>query len=77
MTIEKRQSRLAENGEDLDRALQRLLFWAGKVRKLREQRKRLLYPHGKPSGKVRRMSLDEIRERAAAGGDEFNDEIPS
>ena len=77
MTIEKRQVRLQANAEARERWMKKLFRAVTEVRKLEQERKRLLYPAGKPSGKVRRMSLDEIRERAAVGGDEFNDEIPS
>lgn len=76
MDIEKRQERLSKNGEALDYWIGRMLRAANQVDKLRKERKRLLSPMSLKQ-KVRRMSLDEIRERAAIGGSEFNDEIPS
>jgi hypothetical protein len=56
--------------------MKKLLRAAHEVEKLRAQRKRLL---GKPSARaIKYHSLADIRERAqAAGGNEFNDDIPS
>jgi hypothetical protein len=77
MEIEKRQARLQENGDAIERWNRKLFRAANELQKLHAQRKRILYPTGKPSSYKIKFSLDEIRERAAASGYEFNDEIPS
>ena len=77
MTIEKRQSKLQANAEARERWMKKLFRAVTEVRKLEQERKRLLYPNGRAEKKVQRMTIDEIRERAAIGGNEFNDEIPS
>ena len=74
--IEKRQSKLQINAEARERWMKKLFRAVTEVRKLEQERKRLLGPNRR-GHEPRRMSLDEIRERAAIGGDEFNDEIPS
>jgi hypothetical protein len=76
-SIEKRQAKLQKNSEQTDRYMLRLFATVRKLEQLRNERKRLLGPKYKRSAKPRRMTLEEIRERHAAGGDEFNDEIPS
>lgn len=75
--IEKRQSRLQKNSEERERYMTKLFRIVTKLRQLEVERKRLLGPNRKKAGKPRRMTLEEIRQRQAAGGDEFNDEIPS
>jgi hypothetical protein len=42
MSVEKRQERLGKNGEDTERWMARLFRATNELRKLREQRKRLL-----------------------------------
>jgi hypothetical protein len=72
MTIEKRQSKLQDNSDAMERWLGKLLRAAHEVEKLRAQRKRLL---GKKSPRaIKYRNFDEIR--MAAGGYEFNDDIP-
>lgn len=72
MTIEARQLKLHENAEATERWMRRLLRAARELEKLRAQRKRLLGPR-RPT-EVKYRSLDDIR--MAAGGHEFNDDIP-
>ena len=76
MSVERRQSKLQINAEARERWMKKLFRAVTEVRKLEQERKRLLGPNRR-GVKPRRMSLEEIRERAAIGGDEFNDEIPS
>lgn len=76
-SIEKRQARLQKNGEERERYMTKLFRVTTKLRQLEAERKRLLGPNRKSADKPRCMTLEEIRERHAAGGDEFNDEIPS
>jgi hypothetical protein len=72
MTVEARRSKLAKNGEAIERWQRKLFRAATELQKLVKERKRLLGPRkDKP---VQYRSLDEIR--MACGGDEFNDELP-
>jgi hypothetical protein len=72
MTVERRQTKLQANAEAIERWQRKLFRAANELRKLTAQRKRLL---GKPSKReVKYRSLDDIR--MAAGGNEFNDDIP-
>lgn len=47
MEVENRQTRLAKNGEEIERWQRRLFRAATKLKKLTEQRKRLLNPPGR------------------------------
>jgi hypothetical protein len=72
MSIEKRQSRLHDNAEAIERWQRKLFRAASELQRLVKERKRLL---GKPSPRaIKYRNMDEIR--MAAGGNEFNDEIP-
>jgi hypothetical protein len=73
MEIEKRQSRLAQNAEAIERWQRKLFRAANELQKLAKERKRLLYPNGWPL-KPRAQSLEEIR--MAASGYDFNDDLP-
>jgi hypothetical protein len=72
MTVERRQTRLQANAEAIERWQRKLFRAANELQKLTAQRKRLLGPK-KPT-EIKYRSLDDIR--MAAGGNEFNDEIP-
>lgn len=72
MTVEKRQTKLQQNAEAIERWNRRLFRAANELQKLHQQRKRLLGKR-KPT-EIKYRSLDDIR--MAAGGSEFNDEIP-
>jgi hypothetical protein len=72
MRVEKRQIRLQANAEAIERWHRKLFRAATELKKLTEQRKRLIGPQKGSAIKYR--SLAEIR--MAAGGNEFNDEIP-
>jgi hypothetical protein len=72
MSVEKRQTKLQANTEAIERWQRKLFRAATELKKLIEQRKRLLGPQKTRAVKYR--SLDEIR--MAAGGNEFNDDIP-
>jgi hypothetical protein len=72
MSIEKRQTRLQANSDATERWMRKLLRAAHELEKLRAERKRLIGPR-KPR-EVKYRSLDDIH--MAAGGNEFNDEIP-
>jgi len=72
MSVEKRQTKLQANAEKLDYWIGRMLRAANQVEKYRKERKRLLGP--KVPREIKYRSLDDIR--MAAGGNEFNDDIP-
>jgi hypothetical protein len=72
MTVEKRQDKLAKNTEAMERELARLVRIVNRINVLRFQRKRLLGP--KKPREIKYRSLDDIR--MAAGGNEFNDDLP-
>ena len=70
--VEKRQTKLQANAEAIERWQRKLFRAATELKKLVEQRKRLL---GKRKDRpVKYRSLEEIR--MAASGDEFNDDLP-
>jgi hypothetical protein len=73
MQIEKRQTKLAANAEATERWMRRLFRAATELKKLAQERKRILGPKGKGRA-IKYRSLDDIR--MAAGGNEFNDDIP-
>lgn len=72
MSVEKRQTKLQANAEAIDRWQRKLFRAARELDKLVKQRKRLLGP--KKATEVKYRSLDDIR--MAAGGNEFNDDLP-
>jgi hypothetical protein len=72
MRVEARQTKLQANAEAIARWHRRLFRAATELKKLTEQRKRLLGPQ--KGRAIRYRSLDEIR--MAASGNEFNDDIP-
>jgi hypothetical protein len=73
MTVEKRQSKLHANNEARERWLRRLFRAVTELKKLEQERKRLLGP--KKPQEVKYRSLDDIR--MAAGGNDFHsDDIP-
>jgi hypothetical protein len=74
MSIERRQVRLQANSEATERWMRKLLRAATELKKLTEQRKRLLAKHGRKA-KAAYKSLGDIP-HVAGGGDEFNDDIP-
>jgi hypothetical protein len=76
MSVEKRQSKLQVNADARERWMRKLFRAATELRKLEAERKRLLGPNRR-KGPIKYRSLDDIRAMGAAGGDEFNDEIPS
>jgi hypothetical protein len=70
--IEKRQTKLQANTEAIERWQRKLFRASHELQKLAAQRKRLL---GSPKrGAIKYRNLDEVR--MAAGGNEFNDDIP-
>jgi hypothetical protein len=71
--VEKRQTKLQANAEAIERWQRKLFRAANELQKLNAQRKRLLGPAGTAKAK-RYRSLEDIR--MAAGGNEFNDDIP-
>ena len=72
--MEKWQIRLQANKDATERWTRKLLRAATELQKLRKEHKRLIAdPKGR---KLRKSSLEEIEIRMAAGGSEFNDEIP-
>ena len=71
--IDKWQTALQANTEATERWTKRLLYASVKLTKLRAERKRLL-ARGKGK-KIVNRKLEDIP-RMAAGGNEFNDEIP-
>jgi len=72
VSVEKRQTKLQANAEAIDRWQRKLFRAARELDKLVKQRKRLLGP--KKATEVKYRSLDDIR--MAAGGNEFNDDLP-
>ena len=72
MRVEKRQTKLQANAEAIERWQRKLFRAATELKKLTEQRKRLLGPKGR-TGPIKYRSLDDIRQ-AVVAGDEFNDE---
>ena len=72
MRVEQRQTKLQANAEATERWMRRLFRAATELKKLTEQRKRLLYP---ASRTVKYRNIADIPPMAA-GGDEFNDDIP-
>lgn len=73
MRVEARQTKLQANAEAIERWQRKLFRAATELKKLTEQRKRLLYLKGK-SFKPRADNLEEIR--MAASGYDFNDDLP-
>ena len=73
--VERRQSRLQKNSEAMDLWLRKLLRAATELRKLRDERKRLLNGPGRRAARAAYKQLEDIP-RMAGGGDEFNDDIP-
>jgi len=73
MEIEKRQSKLHKNLEDIERWQRKLFRASNELQKLVAQRKRLLGPKRPTEIKYRR--LEDIP-RMAGGGSEFSDDIP-
>lgn len=73
MRVEARQTKLQANAEAIERWHRRLFRAATELKKLTEQRKRLLGPKRPTEIKYRR--LEDIP-RMAGGGDEFSDDIP-
>jgi hypothetical protein len=71
-SVEKRQMQLQANAEAIERWQRKLFRAANELQKLVRERKRLLGPR-KPM-EVKYRSLDAIR--MAAGGNEFNDDLP-
>jgi hypothetical protein len=72
MRVEQRQTKLAANAEAIERWQRKLFRAANELQKLARERKRLL---GKPTPRaVKYRNMDEIR--MAAGGNEFNDDLP-
>ena len=71
--IDKWQSKVRANQEAHERWMRRLLYAASKLAKLRAERKALMKP---PRGKKSAERKPEDIPRMAAGGTEFNDEVP-
>jgi len=73
--MEKWQTRIHANTEATERWTRKLLRAATELGKLRAERRRLL---AQPKGKLKlaRPDISAIP-RMAAGGNDFNDEIPS
>lgn len=73
--MEKWQARVHANAEATERWTRKLLRAATELSKLRAERRRLL---AQPKGKLKlaRPDIGAIP-RMAAGGSDFNDEIPS
>ncbi len=73
MSVEKRQSKLHDNNEARERWMRRLFRAATELKKLEQERKRLLGP--KKPKEIKYRSLDDIR--MAGGGNSFHsDDIP-
>jgi hypothetical protein len=72
--MERWQVRLQANADATERWTRKLLRAATELQKLRQERKRLV---AQPKGKLKlaRPDISQIP-RMAAGGSEFNDEIP-
>ena len=75
MRVENRQTKLQANAEAIERWQRKLFRASNELQKLVAQRKRLLGPKRPTAVKYR--SMDEIRAAYDAGGNDFNDEIPS
>jgi hypothetical protein len=75
MAVENRQSRLAANAEAIERWQRRLFRAATELKKLSQQRKRLLGPK-KPTAIRYRILEPHEQLMDMAGGDDFNDELP-
>lgn len=73
--VERRQLRLQKNSEAMEAWLSKLLRASEAIRKLRAERKRLMNGPGKRAARAAYKQLADIP-RMAAGGDEFNDDIP-
>jgi hypothetical protein len=72
--MEKWQAKVHANMEATERWMRKLLRAATELAKLRQERKRLMSgPKGKL--KLKRPNIEDIP-RMAAGGADFNDEIP-
>jgi hypothetical protein len=72
--MEKWQIKMNANAEATERWTRKLLRAANELQKLRQERRRLTSPSTRKA-KAAYKSLDDIP-RMAAGGSEFNDEIP-
>jgi len=73
--VERRQLKLQKNSEDTDRWMRKLLAAAHVLERLRKERKRLLKGPRQRAARAAYKQLADVP-RMAAGGDEFNDEIP-
>jgi hypothetical protein len=70
MRVEVRQTKLQANAEAIERWQRKLFRAATELRKLTEQRKRLLYPKG------RKLKYRDLGMLTGMGGSDFNDDIP-
>jgi hypothetical protein len=72
--MDKWQIKVHANAEATERWMRKLLRAANELQKLRQERRRLMSP---PKGKLKiaRPNIEDIP-RMAAGGSDFNDEIP-
>jgi len=66
MTVERKQTKLAKNSEDMERWIGRMLRAANEVRRLRDQRKRLLKP---------KTTFDHLRDAPAEAKQMLDDAI--
>lgn len=73
MAVEIRQIKLAENSEAIERWHRKLFRAANELKKLTEQRKRLLYPR-KPTDKLKEFPMTGMGGGAVDA--DMNDEIP-
>jgi hypothetical protein len=73
MRVEARQSRLAHNAEAIDRWQRRLFRAASELKKLTEQRKRLLNP---PNRQLKYRGEVLVGSGGAAVDADMNDDVP-
>lgn len=71
--VEKRQQRLAKNGAAIERWHRKLFRAASELKKLTDERKRLLHPR-KPGGKVKHHEPIGIGGRGESSG--LDDDMP-
>lgn len=72
-TVEQRQTRLAANGEAIERWQRKLFRAANELQKLAAQRRRLLYPNGR---RPKFRELEDIPHYVGGGNDFHSDDIP-